>query len=279
MRGQDRSRRRAEDFPTGGPAVGRSVADFDRLRRRLEATGLLLRGGFHPRSEDRVPALPDGRPAGTLLLVGNAGNALWRHLRRSPEARTAHPFDAYCRRILGTLAGKLGGHAVFPGDGPPWLPFQRWAMRAEPGLRPSPSGILVHPVFGPWHAYRGALLFSVRLPLAPPEPVAHPCEHCHARPCLSACPAGAVSAAGYDVERCRKHLVADPEGPCMHRGCLARHGCPIGCRYTYDPAQAAHHMRAFVTSKAGRVSPGNAPARRDSVRRRRCCRPSPARRD
>ena len=37
-------------------------------------------------------------------------------------------------------------------------------MRAE-GLKPSPIGILMHPQFGLWHAYRGALLFDVEIEL------------------------------------------------------------------------------------------------------------------
>ncbi len=248
------------------------------LRRRLEATGFLLRGGFHPLPEDRVPALADGRPVRTLLLVGNAGAALWRHLRRAPEATAADPFDTYAERVLGGIAEDLGAGIVFPGDGPPWHPFQRWATRAEPGLRPAPLGILLHPRYGPWHAYRAALLFAERLPLDPPPLLEWPCGSCRSAPCLSACPAGALEAGNYDVARCLGHLRAEPDGPCMARGCLARHACPVGRPFVYAPGQAARHMRAFVTPPADRDGPESRPDRRRSVRRRRCCRPSPARR-
>ena len=40
----------------------------------LAGYGLILRGGFWPSGEDEVP----GAPA-TLLLVGNAGPAMWSH--------------------------------------------------------------------------------------------------------------------------------------------------------------------------------------------------------
>src|SRR4030095_137820 len=42
----------------------------------------------------------------------------------------------------------------------------RWAMRAE-AVAPSPLGILIHPDYGLWHAYRGALAFAERLALPP----------------------------------------------------------------------------------------------------------------
>ena len=136
--------------------------------------------------------------------------------------------------------------AVFPFDGPPWHPFQRWAVRAEPGLRASPLGMLIHPVFGLWHAYRAALLLAEALPLPEPTPLEHPCERCADRPCLNACPAGALASGAYDVPRCRSYLRADPEASCHKVGCLARHACPVGREWVQEPAQAAHHTAAFA---------------------------------
>ena len=46
------------------------------------------------------------------------------------------------------------GGALFPFSCPPFLPFLRWAERAEV-VFPSPSGPLIHPVYGLWHTYRG----------------------------------------------------------------------------------------------------------------------------
>lgn len=249
------------------------------VRRRLARAGLLLRGGFHPRAGDGVPHFADGRPTRSLLLVGNAGRALWRRLAGSPETTRPHPFDTYCRRVLGELADACGARAVFPDDGPPWYPFQRWAMRAEPGLRPSPLGILLHPRFGPWHAYRGALLFARRFPLDPPARFDPPCTHCTRRPCLDACPAGALGADGYDIARCRAHLRGHPHAECMERGCLARHACPVGRPFAQEPAQASHHMRAFVTPAVDRACRGSAPDRGDSAPRPPRCPPNRARRD
>src|SRR5690606_28118393 len=105
-----------------------------------------------------------------------------------------------------------------------------WAMRAE-GLKPSPIGLLVHPRYGPWHAFRGALLFDRQFDFPVPRGGPHPCDECTAKPCLDACPVGAFTPAGFAVVECRQHL-ADPAGrTCRERGCLARNACPVGAEF------------------------------------------------
>ena len=129
----------------------------------LSGTGLFVRGAFHPREDDRTPF-----PAGTIVLIGNAGPTMWRAFRaRLPEgerAGLADPLDSWVRGAIEDAAARLGAEAVFPFDGPPFHPFQRWAVRAEP-VYPSPLGIMIHPEYGLWHAYRGALAFREVLPL------------------------------------------------------------------------------------------------------------------
>ena len=53
----------------------------------------------------------------------------------------------------------------------------RWAQRAEP-LHPSPLGVLIHPVHGLWHAYRGALAFAEPIELPPRADLPSPCASC-----------------------------------------------------------------------------------------------------
>src|SRR5690349_5430638 len=112
----------------------------------LEACGLALRGGFHPEPPDSVPALPGGRPTATLLLAGTIGSRWWGAFAAAPEAADGlpDPLDRWTRRLLTALAGAYGATALYPFGGPPYLPFQRWARRAEP-VSPSPLGMLIHP--------------------------------------------------------------------------------------------------------------------------------------
>jgi epoxyqueuosine reductase QueG len=150
--------------------------------------------------------------------------------------------------VIGALAAALGARALYPFGGPPHWPFQRWAMRAE-AVHVSPLGLLIHPDYGLWHSYRGALAFAE--PIAVPALVARasPCEACSARPCLGACPVGAFTMQGYDVAACAAHLRDERGRACMDGGCLARRACPIGARYAHAPAQARFHMRAFLSAR------------------------------
>ena len=212
--------------------------------------GLVLRGGFHPNAEDAVPPLPDGAPARTLILVGNAGLALWDVFAASPEARdgAADPLNRWSERVVGEIAARFGGQALYPFGGPPYRPFVAWAKRGEP-VAESPLGMLIHPDHGLWHAYRGALALPEALALPPRDRRPRPCDSCVERPCLAACPVGAFTEAGYAVERCASH-VADPAGAdCLDLGCRARRACPVGVEAYYQPSQARFHMTAFMAAR------------------------------
>jgi ferredoxin len=196
---------------------------------------------------DRVP----GDPA-TLVMVGNAGPDMWAAFDgvRDAYADGANPLDAWITDVLDAVAADIGATALFPFGGPPHLPFQRWAQRAEP-VDPSPLGVLIHPEFGLWHAYRGALAFPEKLELAQADTHPSPCDSCADRPCLSACPVGAFASATYDVPACVGHIMGPDSGDCMGQGCQARRACPIGRAYVYTPDQAGFHMRAFTGAQDG----------------------------
>ena len=213
------------------------------IERLLQDAGLSPRGAFHPAAGDGVPSLAADTPARTVVLAGNAGPLMWLAF---DAARAEHlmTLDEWSARVLTGLAARLGARAVFPFERP-YLPFQRWAMRAE-ACHSSPLGLLIHPNYGLWHGYRGALLFAAAIELPPPEHRASPCVSCADRPCLTACPAGAFDGKTYDVPACARHLAGMPEPACMEFGCLARHACPVGRDYRYAPAQARFHMQAFL---------------------------------
>jgi ferredoxin len=217
--------------------------DLAEIEGALTDAGLAARGAFHPAPGDGVPVATAGSPARTVVLAGNAGPRMWE---RFSACRGARPLtlDAWSETVLGELAARLEARAVFPFQRP-WLPFQRWAMAAEP-CHPSPLGLLVHPRYGLWHAYRGALLFAARIELPQRARAESPCATCVSQPCLSACPAGAFSPSGYDVPACARHLARTPEPACMDVGCLARHACPVGGAYRYAPGQARFHMQSFL---------------------------------
>jgi hypothetical protein len=219
--------------------------DIASIRGRIEAAGLAWRGAFHPNVDDLPPV-----GTATLVLVGFIGSREWPIFANSPEASDGQPdpLDRWSRRVIGGLADELGAAALFPFGGPPFLPFQRWAQKAEP-VTPSPLGILVHPDWGLWHAYRGALAFSERLELPPQDRRSSPCESCAEKPCLSACPVDAFSSVGYDVPACVAHIGAPAGTDCMSFGCRARRACPVAVEHRYGPDQAHFHIAAFLMAQ------------------------------
>ena len=179
-----------------------------------------------------------------LVLVGTrGGGAWWDRVTASPEWRDGapDPVDRWSKRVLGGLARRFGGGAIFPSDGPPWPPFQRWAQ-ATGRMWESPVRLLIHAEAGLWVAFRGALALPVDLPL---PPAARPCDTCADRPCLTACPVGALGADGYDVPACRAFLDREAGLDCRARGCAVRRACPVSESHARLPAQSAYHMSRF----------------------------------
>ena len=155
-----------------------------------------------------------------------AGRDGWPAFAASAEARDGvdHPLDRWSRRVIDALARDLGAVALYPFGGPPHWPFQQWARRAEP-VHPSPIGILIHPAYGLWHSYRGALGFAEALDVPPLEASPSPCDSCRGRWCLSGCPVGAFSAEGYDVAACAAPS-QEPRGRRLHDAAAASPGGP-----------------------------------------------------
>ena len=214
---------------------------YDHIVAEIAAASFVTLGSFHPGPEDRVPGA-----AGTLVLIGNAGPRMWQRFS-AERTDTATTMDAWTEKVLMELAERLGGSMLFPFAKPP-LPFLSWAQKAKAGFV-SPLGLNIHPDFGLWHAFRGALVMPQALNLPSASGAAHPCESCSAKPCLNTCPVAAFDGAGYDVDICAAHI-ATPEGhECLDQGCKARRACPVGTHYQYLPEQANFHMSAFLKAR------------------------------
>ena len=148
--------------------------------------------------------------------------------------------DRWSTRVLTGLAEDLKGTPLFP-FGEPVRPFITWALRA--GAFVSPVSLLVHPNAGLFVSYRGAIHLPQRLDL--PDPADHPCDTCAGQPCLTACPASALTDKGYDLPACHAFLDTDQGTACMTQGCAVRRACPLSANYPRLAAQSAFHMKAF----------------------------------
>ncbi len=184
------------------------------------------------------PDLPKGTRS--LLLIGPAEPGYWAHVQTQADWSAPDPIDRWSRRVIGQLACDLGAKALFPFGGAPYHPFYKWALRTGQ-VWESPVKLLVHARQGLMVSFRGALAQreEVELPKATP-----PCEACH-RPCLTACPVGALTGAGYDLAACHGHLDRADGAACLNGGCLARRACPVSATYARIPEHSAYHMRQF----------------------------------
>jgi len=207
------------------------------VEEALQPYGLTVLGAFHPDADDMMPGT-----CGTLVMAGPEGAAFWRVFRESAEFSdgAADPLNRWSMRVLGDVAETIGAEAHYPFGGPPWLPFVGWAKRTGRAWT-SPVGLLVHDAAGMFVSYRGALAFADRMAL--PKTGDPPCIPC-ARPCLSACPVGALTAVGYDVPACKSWIATEAGRDCLERGCAVRRACPVGADLRPE-AQSAFHMAAF----------------------------------
>jgi epoxyqueuosine reductase QueG len=186
------------------------------------------------------------------VVVGSGGPAFFDCFQRAGiEAadRAPNPLDRYTRRVVeaavgGALAPLEIRYAVsFPFAGiSPLIPFQRLGRAAGIGP-PGPLGLQIHPVYGPWWAYRA--LVVVDRPLSDGPSLGDVCAGCPA-PCVGACPGSAVSRTGFSIPTCHAHrLRAEP----CRLSCAARVACVRGPEHRYRDEELAFHMAASMPKR------------------------------
>lgn len=185
----------------------------------------------------------DGIGSGTLVLLGPAEPGFWTHVTQQPEFGDGapDPLDRWSARVISEMAAQIGGTALFP-FGTPLRPFVSWALRSQRAWQ-SPVRLLVHETAGLMVSYRGAVL----IPGAhhTPGPASNPCRTCDGKPCLSACPAGALTEEAYDVAACHAYLDTEAGRANLLKGCAVRRACPVSQNYGRSEDQSAFHMKHF----------------------------------
>jgi hypothetical protein len=181
-----------------------------------------------------------------ILVIGNGGAAMWRTFRAAAPAsngenpREDDPLDAWVRDAVEHAVRDVpGAHVSYPAD--VHDDFRRRGALAGLG-RPSLLGMLIHPVYGPWIALRAAVLVPVDVVAPRPADGFDPCPTCVERPCIAACPVGAVGPRGWDVAACVAHRLAD-DSHCA-AGCTSRIECVYGRAHRAPPDALAFHQAA-----------------------------------
>lgn len=183
-----------------------------------------------------------------LLLIGHGGRRLWEEIQHRDQP-TEDPFDdisvALTRQFLRDYLGDPPVHFIYPETAIP-LPLQQLGMLAG-WHHPSPLGVGINGVYGLWFAYRAAVLTTDVLMPTLPMNEASPCETCVERPCITACPADAVSTAGnFQAGACfSQRLMADSS--CGDR-CHSRLACPYFVEHRYSDEQMGYHYGLSLAS-------------------------------
>jgi epoxyqueuosine reductase len=242
------------------------ASTLERIRAACAPHGLNLVAAIPASRYDAVatPAYRAGgidRDARSIVVIANGGGVFWsafqRHAARNPGwFERENPLDDFTREVVEREVAPAVCDAgvrctlVYPFmDGGRTLNFIELGKIA--GIAgPSILGVAVHPVYGPWIAFRAALLIDELID-APGEAAGFdPCPSCVPRSCMAACPVGAVSyPQGWDIPACLTHRV-EVEPDCAPR-CHARAGCVLGPEHRYpDDELAYHQMRALRSMRA-----------------------------
>ncbi len=199
----------------------------------------------------------------TVIVIGNGGGEFWKRFREYAAARPGylqqhdHPLDAYTVEVIGArltplLDAALAQYRIiyplqfFSGL---TVSFMHLAQATRLSV-PSILGVQIHPRYGPWIAWRAAVLIDHDVPAPAPAQDFDPCSTCVERPCIAACPAQAVSAVqDWDLLACMQHRLRVPT-ECAER-CHARYTCVYGREHRYPEDELAYHQRfSLATARA-----------------------------
>jgi len=188
---------------------------------------------------------------GQLHLFGHGGRKLWQALQgsgfESPEPVDDFSTAAVRRYFAEGL--KADFRLLFPDDALT-LPLQKLGELAGWHYG-SPFRVGVNRRWGSWFAYRAVALAATSLPPTPKADWGAACPACAAKPCIVACPAGALASGVLDLDACVDYRLKAASA-CAAQ-CVARLACPVGSEHRYEREQIAYHYgRSLATLKAWR---------------------------
>jgi len=209
----------------------------------LNAHGLNLQAIFDwPALQGTVDSVSGQTPAyRQLLLIGHGGRRMWDSLQTSNFRDQPDPIDSFSVNVVQRWLAETSPDAeykiIYPADDR-LVPLQQLGSLAG-WHHASPFRIGINHKWGSWFAYRVAVLVDADWPVSEPQAWGSPCEECLEKPCVAACPAGAVSDQERMLERCIDCRLLEGS-PCA-RQCLSRLACPVAEEHRYSEEQIRYH--------------------------------------
>lgn len=182
------------------------------------------------------------------VLIGNT-RELWTPFIRwlaedSIRLQLDHPLDTYSRFVLRKHLENIKiDNSVRYADDVTVAPFAAQKLAQWVGYAwQSPASLSIHPVMGPWIAFRAVVSFSIAGPEPLQPPAVDPCGAC-ARACLPALDrALAVAANGGGDGESTPALVTQKEIAGHWQDWLqVRTSCPIGQAFRFTDEQLRYH--------------------------------------
>ena len=188
----------------------------------------------------------------SLILIGHSGNSMWRRLNEQGDiGLDPDPVDKFsvfqAELFVDRYLGSCEHVVLYPGD--VHIPLQQLGALAGWHHR-SPRGLGINKTCGPWFGYRVVLLVRTKLPPLVDQLGESPCQQCADKPCISTCPAKALSDADLpNISLCVGYRMQE-QSPCEAQ-CLARLACPVGPEFRYCDEQINYfYGRSLVSIKA-----------------------------
>jgi ferredoxin len=216
------------------------------LKEEAQQVGLNLVGVADGRPYQHL--LPDCQ---TAIVFANGGRDLWTHfledLRANPShlTETAHPLDDFIGRWIQSVDPNPDSTRRWiqcAEEADVFIDFRPLAVSAGLGTS-SLLGLIIHPEYGLWVSMRAVLLSTEILEATTTKTKPSPCVQCVDRPCISACPANAVTLSGWSVQQC---ATFHGESTLCANQCHSRQACPVGVSHRHSDLQHTYHSNRQI---------------------------------
>lgn len=185
---------------------------------------------------------PQAKNYQQLILIGHAGTQFWRALNEevADVMKQAHPIDTFTvdavQKFLQAEHASADYEIVYPGA---YTVSLQELGKLAGWHHASPFMVGINAHFGSWFAYRALVLANTDLPVTPEHISESPCLTCEDKPCISACPPGALNDGEFNLEKCVGYR-QQADSLCKTT-CLARRACPVASEHRYNDEQMRYH--------------------------------------
>lgn len=214
---------------------------------------LLIDNGLHLQAVFNLSDIPDEITAvisehvpdlsrfKQLIMFGHGGTRMWESVQQSEFAGDDHPIDSFSVNIVKQyFADTCSGSSfeiLYPHSSR-MVPLQKLGVLAG-WHNASPFRIGINAEWGSWFAYRAVVLADTEFKATLKMDAPSPCDSCEEKPCITACPADALSGNDGALKPCIDYRLTK-DSKCKDR-CFSRLACPIAAEHRYSIEQINYH--------------------------------------